>query len=277
MPILTVNGVDLYYEVHGEGASVLCVHGTPSSALMWEDAAERLARHSRCIIYDRRGFYRSERPDPFEAVDLTDHVQDAAALLEVLSATPAVVIGRSTGGEIALELARRHPEKVRALVLLEPAVMTLHPQAAAWAQQLRRAVLAAAAEAPSTASEVVLREALGSEAWESFPVPLRQHFTDASPAVLAEIRGRGLDLSQAPLELSKAEAADISQPTLIVSAEDSPEALHAVNRRLAELLPNTEAALVAGGHMIDPAGPAVLDFLHRLPPGTWIQADPAMS
>ncbi|WP_457972349.1 alpha/beta fold hydrolase [Arthrobacter sp. D1-17] len=267
MPIVSANGVALYYEVHGEGRPVLGIHGTPSSALMWEDAAERLGRVTRCIIYDRRGFYRSERPHPFEAVDLNDHVRDAAALLEVLSATPAAVIGRSTGGLIALELARRHPGKVSALVLLEPAVLTLHPEAAAWAQQLRRAVLAAAAQDPSAVSEVVFREALGGGAWESFPEPLREHFISASPAVLAEVRGRGLDLSQAPLELNDVEAAEIRQPTLIVSAEDSPEALHAVNRRLQELLPNTETAHVTGGHLIDPAGPAVLDFLHRhLPP-----------
>ncbi|MFI7482493.1 alpha/beta fold hydrolase [Kocuria sp. M1R5S2] len=268
MPILTVNGVNLHYEVHGEGAPVLGIHGTPSSALLWEDAAERLGHHSRCVIYDRRGFFRSERPDPFEAVDLTDHVQDAAALLEALSATPAVVIGRSTGGVIALELARRHPEKVAALVLLEPALLTLDPQAAAWAEHLRRNVLAAAAEDPTAASEAVFRQALGDEAWESFPQQLRDHFTAASPAVLAEIRGRGLDLSQAPLTLSTEEAAGIRQPTLIVSAQDSPEALHAINRRLAELLPDTESVLVPGGHLLDPAGPAVLDFLtrHLTPP-----------
>jgi len=45
---------------------------------------------------------RSGRPEPFETVDLSDHVDDAAALLVALSATPAVVIGRSTGGEMAL-------------------------------------------------------------------------------------------------------------------------------------------------------------------------------
>jgi pimeloyl-ACP methyl ester carboxylesterase len=267
MPTLAVNGVELYYEVHGSGPPVLGIHGTPSSALLWEDAAEVLGRRSRCIIYDRRGFYRSERPEPFEAVNLADHVQDAAALLEALSAAPAVVIGRSTGGEIALELARRHPGKVAALVLLEPALFTLDPQAAAWAQQLRQTVLAVAERSPSAASETVLRAALGDEAWGALSAQLRQHFTDASPAVLAEIRGRGLDLSEAPLELSKAEAADMRQPTLIITAEDSPEALHAVNRRLAELLPNTETALVAGGHLVDPAGSTVLDFLDRhLPP-----------
>ena len=70
MPIAHVNGVDLYYEEHGEGTPILGIHGTPSSALLWVDTAEKLAEHGRCIIYDRRGFSRSERPEPFEEVDL---------------------------------------------------------------------------------------------------------------------------------------------------------------------------------------------------------------
>ena len=120
MPRLSVNGVDLYYEEQGEGIPVLGVHGRPGSAVMWTDAAMELARHGRCIIYDRRGFHRSAPPVPFETLDLADHVDDAAAVLAGLHAGPAVVIGRSTGGLIAIELARRFPDKVKALVLLEP-------------------------------------------------------------------------------------------------------------------------------------------------------------
>jgi pimeloyl-ACP methyl ester carboxylesterase len=194
MPVMNANGVDLYYEVHGEGAAILGIHGTPSSALLWVDAARELGSRGRCIIYDRRGFARSERPGLFEAVDLSDHIADAAALLDALSAAPAVVIGRSTGGEIALALAHRFPGTVKALVLLEPAVFTVDPEAAAWAQRLRRRVLQAAAENPSVASEAVFRDALGDQFWESLPADLKELFAGASPAVLAEIRGRGLDL-----------------------------------------------------------------------------------
>jgi pimeloyl-ACP methyl ester carboxylesterase len=269
MPNIEANGIDLYYEVHGEGAPILGIHGTPSSALLWVDAARELASRGRCIIYDRRGFFRSERPEPFDTVDLSDHVEDAAALLDALSATPAVVIGRSTGGEIALALAHRFPDKVKALVLLEPAVFTVDPDATAWANRLRRKVLQAAAENASSAAEAVLREALGDQAWESFPEELKELFAAASPAVLAEMRGRGLDLSEAPLDLSIEELTGVTQPTLIVSSEDSPEVLRRVNGRLADALPHTENVLVTGGHLISPAHPAVLDFVGRIltPPG----------
>jgi pimeloyl-ACP methyl ester carboxylesterase len=270
MPTMNVNGIDLYYEVHGEGPPILGIHGTPSSALLWVDAATALASRGRCIIYDRRGFFRSERPERFETVDLSDHVDDAAGLLDALSATPAVVIGRSTGGQIALALARRFPDKVKALVLLEPAVFTVDPEAAAWAQRLRLSVLQAAAEDPALAAEAVFREALGDRFWESLPEELKELFTEASPAVLAEIRGQGLDLSEEPLDFSGEELAEIGQPTLIISSEDSPEVLRRVNDRLAEALPDTEKVLATGGHLINPAHPAVLDFLGRrilTPPG----------
>ena len=264
MPRVNVNGIDVYYEVYGEGGPILGIHGTPSSAVLWVDAARMLAGIGRCIIYDRRGFFRSGRPEPFATVDLSDQVDDAAALLDVLSATPAVVIGRSTGGLIAVDLARRFPDKVTALVLLEPAVLTVEPQAAVWAARLRRRVLEAAAENPSSASEVVFREGLGDEFWDGLPAELKELFTAASPAVLAEIKGRGLDLSEDPLDLSDEELAGISQPTLIVSSEDSPEVLRRVNGRLAEALPQTEQMLVTGGHLISPAHPAVLDFVGRV-------------
>lgn len=264
MPTMNANGIDLYYEVHGEGAPILGIHGTPSSALLWVDAAHVLAGRGRCIIYDRRGFSRSERPEPFDTVDLDDHVDDAATLLDALSATPAVIIGRSTGGQIALALAHRFPDKVKALVLLEPAVFTVDAEAGAWAEQLRARVLQAAAEDPSSASEAVFREALGDGSWESLPEDLQELFAEAGPAVLAEIRGHGLDLSEDPLDLSGQELARMGQPTLIVSSEDSPDVLRRVNDRLAEALPSTEKVLVTGGHLINPAHPAVLDFLGRI-------------
>lgn len=263
MPRVSVNGVELYYEERGTGLPVLGIHGTPSSAVLWEEPAAELARICRCIIYDRRGFHRSERPEPFAAVDLAEHVDDAAALLDALSAAPAVVIGRSTGGEIALALAHRYPEKVTALVLLEPAVFWLDPEAQAWADRLRDQVLEAAATDPRAAAAAVIRVALGDQVWESLPGELRDMFEDTSPAVLAEIRGDGLDLSENLPALGPKELATVRQPSLLVSAEDSPGVLRGINARLAELLPAAESVLVPGGHLINPAHPAVLAFLAR--------------
>ena len=60
MPHVTANGIRLYYEERGAGAPILGLHGAGSSAVFWEDAAERLAALGRVIIYDRRP--RGRRP-----------------------------------------------------------------------------------------------------------------------------------------------------------------------------------------------------------------------
>jgi pimeloyl-ACP methyl ester carboxylesterase len=252
-----VNGIRFYYEQRGEGAPILCIHGTSSSALVWGDAAEELALRGRCIVYDRRGSYRSERPEPYETTDVSDHADDAAALLDALSATPAVLIGRSYGGEIAIDLARRYPTKVTALALLEPAMLRLDPAGRSWEQPLIDKVLEAGARDASSVAEVFLREVVGDEGWESFPVGLKEMFIGNGPAILAELRGRALDLTAQELAV-------IEQPTLIVSAKDSPEAFRRVDGVLAEALPNCETVVVEGGHFISPAHPAVLDFVDRI-------------
>ena len=79
MSEIRVNGVSLYYEEHGAGEPILCIHGTGSSAALWVDAAAELATHGRAIVYDRRGFSRSERPEPY-VTDVHQHADDAAAL-----------------------------------------------------------------------------------------------------------------------------------------------------------------------------------------------------
>ncbi|MGH2749464.1 MAG: alpha/beta fold hydrolase [Actinomycetota bacterium] len=257
MPEIQANGITLYYEQHGEGAPVLCIHGTSSSALVWKDAVTELAGRGRLIVYDRRGCFRSERPQPYVTTAVGDHADDAAALLEVLSAAPAVVIGRSYGGEIALDLARRYPARVTALALLEPAMLSLDPDAILWSRRLTEKVLDAGARDSSSVAEVFLREVAGDEAWESFPTELKQMFIGNGPAILAELRG-------GPLDLTVRELAGIAHPTLIVSAKESPEAFRRVDETLAEALPNCETVLVEGGHLISPANPAVLEFVDRI-------------
>jgi len=242
---------------HGSGTPIVVIHGTSSSALVWKDAVPELAARGRCVVYDRRGCYRSERPEPYERTDVTEHGADAAALIDALGAAPAIVIGRSHGGETALDLVRRRPETASALVLLEAAVLTLDPEAMAWAQPLKDRILATTERDMGAVGETFLRAVAGDDAWESFPSEFQEMFAGNGPAIAAEFRGRWFEMSEDELR-------SITQPTLIVSAKDSPEAFRRVSSRMAELLPNCETVRVEGGHLVNPAHPEVLEFIDRV-------------
>lgn len=257
MPAIQLPAIRLYYEERGVGAPILGIHGTGSSALLWAGAVADLARLGRAIVYDRRGCTRSQRPEPYRTTSVAEHAADAAALLVALSATPAIVIGRSYGGEVATELARRYPQHVRALVLLEGVPLRLAPEARSWVAALAARVLAAAAGGIDTVGEALLRDVLGDAAWERCPEPVQRMFTANGPAILAEFRGGGLEVDVTAL-------AAIDTPTLLVAATDSPEAFRLANAALAAALPHARTALVRGGHLVDPAGPAVLGFIREV-------------
>jgi esterase len=251
-----INGVRLYYEERGAGAPILCIHGAASSALAWSDAAQVLARRGRVITYDRRGCTRSERPQPYERTSVAEHADDAAALLGALDAVPAVIVGRSYGGTVALDLALRHRDRVRALVVLEgDAPRELAPATAAWVDRLADRIRGAARDGAEAVARALIDEVLGGGAWPSLPDDLRRVLAGNAPALLAELSGEWW------LEADAAALATLTQPALLVSAADSRPELREPTDALVRALPNARTARVPGGHLIDPAAPEVLAFI----------------
>lgn len=249
MPEIEVNGVFLYYEEHGSGEAILGLHGTGSSAAAWADAAAELATRGRAIVYDRRGFARSAQPEPFVS-DIHVQADDAAALLEALGAAPAIVIGRSTGADIALDLALRHPDRVRALALLEGGEM-LSDAGRPWLEALVARTLAAP---PEDVPEVLIDGVLGEGAWQELPEGPREMLRENTPGILAELRGGFLKAEPAAL-------AAIDVPTLLVTAWDSVSVYAQVTADLAGLIPGAKVAEVDGDHFIYPAEPVILAFV----------------
>jgi pimeloyl-ACP methyl ester carboxylesterase len=110
---LAIDGAELYVESAGTGAPVVLVHAGIADARMWDPTVPALATGHRVVRYDLRGYGRSTIPPAPYA-----HHDDLAAIFDALGLGPAVVIGASYGGNVAASFAVEHPERVRALVLV---------------------------------------------------------------------------------------------------------------------------------------------------------------
>ena len=105
------------YRWSGDGPLVLAAHGITSNHRSWGLVAEALGGDATLVAPDLRGRGRSNGlPAPYT---VARHADDCAALLDHLGAADAVVTGHSMGGFVATALATRHPERVRAVVLVD--------------------------------------------------------------------------------------------------------------------------------------------------------------
>jgi esterase len=259
VPEAEVNGIRLYYEEQGEGAPIACIHGAGSSAVMWGDAVEKLARLGRVISYDRRGCGRSERPEPYEHTTVAEQANDSAALLDALAATPAIVMGRSYGGAVAVDLALRHPNRVRALVLLEGDALGLSEAGLEWSRGLlERMREVADRDGIDAVYKAVIDEVMGEGVWDSFPEEVQRILTENGPALLAELTYVDEDMPDA------AAFGTIGVPALLVAASDSPPEQRDMTEKMAEVLPNARLVRVGGGHLVDPSGPEVPAFIEEI-------------
>lgn len=115
MPWASVNGAELYYELHGHGPPLLLSHSGWNDARQWDPVLPALARRWQVVLYDRRGCGRSRSPTDRYTWELWR--DDLRALMDRLGIEAAYVGGCSYGALLSLELALAWPERVRALIL----------------------------------------------------------------------------------------------------------------------------------------------------------------
>ena len=119
MPMLNRDGVGLYYEVHGEGPVILLTHGYSATSQMWKGQIEPLSKDHKLVIWDMRGHGQSDSPEDPAAYSEPATVADMAALLDHVGAKDAIVGGLSLGGYMSLAFHRVHPERTRALLIID--------------------------------------------------------------------------------------------------------------------------------------------------------------
>lgn len=119
MPRLNRDGVDIYYETHGEGPALLLTHGYSATSQMWADQIDALSRNHTLIVWDMRGHGQSDSPSDDACYSEALTVADMAALLDETGFKEAVIGGLSLGGYMSLAFYCEHPQRVKGLLVID--------------------------------------------------------------------------------------------------------------------------------------------------------------
>ncbi|MBC8103376.1 MAG: alpha/beta hydrolase [Cytophagales bacterium] len=113
----SINGLRMYYEVYGKGKPIMLLHGSYMNIpLNWSHIIPLLAKDRKVIVMEMQGHGRTrDIPREFSYKGMADDVSD---LLKHLKIDSADILGYSMGGGVAFQVAVRHPEQVRRLVVL---------------------------------------------------------------------------------------------------------------------------------------------------------------
>ena len=256
------NGAHLYYEVYGKGEPLLLIP-TLINHLCWAEHVPVYANEFKVIVYDPRGTGQSSFP---EGVQLTTALlaDDAAALLDALGIDAAHVQGWSLGGMVAQEMALRHPEKIRSLIL--SATSPGGPHAAPVEDSVLAALIAGMTQGVTAPNFL--------ESWFSSGY-LAEHRSEAiehlhwQPDPETPIQVLQAELGAAARHDTYDRLPSITAPTLVLHGTDDRLLPVQDGRILAERIPGAELILFEGaGHsyMLEKqaeADAAVLDFLRR--------------
>lgn len=265
LPLAGASGGNLHALVQGDGPPLLLVHGSLSDARYWAPQLPVLAHGRRVYAPSLRHYFPNWPPDDAPpALDWQADVDDLAALIDALDAGPIDVVGHSRGGYIAYQLALRHPQRVRRVVLAEPGGRLPGDSAAplrAWSQEL------AALLAANKTEEAVQRFVDGVSrpgTWRQSPPAFRRMALDNAHTLPGQLAN--------PLPAHEAgQAAQLRAPVLLIYGERSPPRFRQVVQALAQWLPQAHTLGIAGAsHGMNLAHPrafndAVAAFLRENP------------
>lgn len=115
MPKIEINGINLYYEIHGDGEPLILANGIFMNTNSWFGQITEFSKHFKVILYDMRGQGQSDKPDGDYSFEM--HAEDQKALLDYLGIDKIHHVGISYGAELGLLFALNYPERLKSLVL----------------------------------------------------------------------------------------------------------------------------------------------------------------
>ena len=218
-----VNGLKIYYEIHGSGQPLVLLHGGGSTILStYGRVLPELAKTHRVIAFELQA--HGHTPDINRPLSFEQDADDVAALLKQLNVNKTDVMGFSNGGTTALRIAIRHPDLVNKLVL-------------------------ASATYKRDGMQQGFFDGFQHASLESMPQPLKEAYLKANPDPkgLQTMFDRDVARMVAFADISDAQVKAINAPALIINGDaEMVRAEHAL--QLSRTLPHAQLAILPGGH-----------------------------
>jgi 3-oxoadipate enol-lactonase len=261
MPRMQSNHISLYYEVHGQGAPLVFIHGLGSSTRDWELQVAEFSKTHQVITFDLRGHGQSDKPAGACSMEL--FAEDTAGLLMALGVGPAHVVGLSLGGGVAFQLALQYASLVKTMVIVNSApelvVRTFKDRLGVWQRFAIVRLLGM-----RKMGEVLSKRLFPKAEHASLRATFVERWAENDP--LAYEKALRAMVGWSVMEAMGA----IRCPTLVVSADQDYTPL-AVKEAYTKLIPNAQLVVIADAHHATPVEQpeqfnAVLkDFLARHP------------
>jgi esterase len=245
------NGVQLHTVREGQGTPLFFIHGAMGDWRSWAPQWQAFTSHFDCVSYSRRYSFPNHNPMPSPDHGALHEAQDLLHLMDAMGIEQAVLVGSSYGAFTALALAVQAPERVRAIVAVEPPMMKYAhrtPEGRAVAEAFRRNVIEPANAAFRAGEDERAAQIMtggingGRSAVNTGPAMERRLQNLRAMKMLA------LSSDEFPL-LSPEQLAGLPMPVLLLSGQQTQPVHQAIFNNVCAVMPQAHHAWVDGaGH-----------------------------
>ena len=273
MPKALIDGVEIYYESHGDGFPMVLCHEFAGDHRSWETQVRFFSRRYRVVTYNGRGYPPSDVPTDPDAYSQERSVEDLKGLLDYLDIGSAHIGGLSMGGSVTLHFGLKYPRVARSLIVAGAGSGSVDPEsfrrkANTQAQRMETQGMQAMSDYTRGPTRVQLLKK-DPKGWHEFADQFLSHSSRGSALTF-----RGFQAKRAPLFDLEPELRALDVPTLIMFGdEDDPCIEPGVFMK--RCIPRSGmVAFPRSGHAINLEEPdlfnrTVADFLSAVELGKW--------
>jgi pimeloyl-ACP methyl ester carboxylesterase len=274
MALAPINGVEIYYEEHGEGTPVVFCHEFAGDYRSWAPQVRFFARRYRTITFSARDYPPSSVPTDDAAYSEEQHVEDTYGLIRFLGIEKAHVVGLSMGGNVTLKLGLAHPEVCLSLVVAGAGFGSTNPEefranSRETSALLERVGMQEFAETYGRGPSRLRFEQKDPHGFLEMLAQLKEHSTVGSALTMRNVQGKRKTVYDVADQLPS-----LHVPTLVISGDEDELALDP-SLLMKRKIPNSGLLIVPKtGHTVNLEEPAlfnqaVLDFISAVDQGAW--------